>query len=158
MEVFWISEGKAEQRSPAQIAELLARRDGILWVDIPVCDDEARQTLAEVFRFHALAIRDCTERCHIPKLRTYTDHLFTILHAPDPGAAGHIHLLELDYFVGHRYLVTIHGPLNAEVPIENALRETRAARWWRRASSTSTPTTTRRCSGTARSRLRRSTA
>jgi magnesium transporter len=126
MDVYWISEGKAEQRSPAQIAELLARRDGILWVDIPVCDEQARVALAEVFRFHALAIRDCTERCHIPKLRTYTDHLFTILHAPEPGAAGHIHLLELDYFVGHHYLVTVHGPLNPEVPIEKSLRETRA--------------------------------
>jgi magnesium transporter len=126
MEVFWISEGKSEQRSPAEIAELYARRDGILWVDIPECDAEARHALTEVFHFHPLALRDCAERCHIPKLRTYTDHLFTILHAPEPGAAGHIHLLELDYFVGHHYLVTVHGPLNPDVPIEKALRETRA--------------------------------
>ena len=39
-----------------------------------------------------------------------------------------------------------------------ARRSTPRARSWRRASSTSTPTTTRRCSGTARSRRRRSTA
>ena len=48
------------------------------------------------------------------------------MHAPEPGAAGQIHLLELDYFVGHRSLVTVHGPLNPEVPLENALLETRA--------------------------------
>ena len=126
MQVFWISNGKTEQRSPAEIAELLARQDGLLWVDIPECDAEAKRVLAEVFHFHPLAIRDCTERCHIPKLHTYPDHLLMILHAPEPGPAGHIHLLELDYFASHRYLVTVHGPINPEVPLEKALRETRA--------------------------------
>ncbi len=82
--------------------------------------------LTEVFHFHPLAIRDCTERCHIPKLHAYPDHLLMILHAPEAGPAGHIHLLELDYFGSHRYLVTVHGPINPEVPLEKALRETRA--------------------------------
>jgi Mg2+ and Co2+ transporter CorA len=79
-----------------------------------------------VFHFHPLAIRDCSERCHIPKLHAYPDHLLMILHAPEPGPAGHIHLLELDYFAGHHYLVTVHGPINPEVPLDKALRETRA--------------------------------
>lgn len=126
MEVFWISNGKTEQRSPAEIAELLARQDGLLWVDIPECDAEAQRVLAEVFHFHPLAIRDCTQRCHIPKLHAYTDNMFVILHAPLAGPEGHIHLLELDYFGGHHFLVTVHGPLNPEVPLEKALRETRA--------------------------------
>jgi Mg2+ and Co2+ transporter CorA len=126
MEVYWISNGKTEQRSAAEIAELLARTDGLLWVDIPECDAEAKRVLAEVFQFHPLAIRDCSERCHIPKLHTYPDHLLMILHAPEPGPAGHIHLLELDYFAGHHYLVTVHGPINPEVPLDKALRETRA--------------------------------
>jgi magnesium transporter len=126
MEVFWIADGKTEQRSPAQIPELLARRDGILWVDVPEWGAEAQRVLADVFRFHPLAVRDCTTRCHIPKLRPYPDHLFTILHAPEPGAEGQIHLLELDYFVGHHFLVSVHGPINPEVPLDKALRETRA--------------------------------
>ncbi|TMA35037.1 MAG: magnesium transporter CorA family protein [Deltaproteobacteria bacterium] len=126
MDVYWISDGKTEQRSPAEIAELLARRDGVLWVDIRECDAEAQRVLADVFHFHPLAIRDCTKRCHIPKLHTYPDHLLMILHAPEPGPEGHIHLLELDYFASHRYLVTVHGPVNPEVPLEKALRETRA--------------------------------
>ena len=28
------------------------------------------------------------------------------------GAAGHVHTIELDQFVGDRYLVTVHGPLS----------------------------------------------
>jgi magnesium transporter len=37
------------------------------------------------------------------------------LHAPQPGAGGHVHYVELDQFVGERYLVTVHGPLNPAV-------------------------------------------
>src|SRR2546426_9042666 len=74
MDVYWIADGKTEQRKPSELAELLARRDGLLWVDVPECDDEARCVLADAFHFHTLAIRDCAERCHIPKLHTYPDH------------------------------------------------------------------------------------
>jgi len=126
VDVYWIADGKTVQRSPTEIGELLARRDGILWVDVAECDPDAQRLLTDVFRFHPLAVRDCTTRCHIPKLRTYADHLFTILHAPEAGAEGQIHLLELDYFVGHHYLVSVHGPINPEVPLDKALRETRA--------------------------------
>ena len=45
----------------------------------------------------------------------YADHLFLVLHAPQPGAGGHVHYVELDQFVGERFLVTTHGPLNPRV-------------------------------------------
>jgi len=54
-----------------------------------------------------------------------SDHVFAVLNAPEPGAAGHIHLLELDQFIGRHYLVTVHGPLGAGVAKESALRDTR---------------------------------
>jgi len=126
MELFWLCAGRCERRGIEELPALLAREDGFLWLDAPGCDEEATKLLAETFRFHPLAVRDCRERSHIPKLQVYPDHLFVILHAPEPGDAGQIHLLELDYFAGHRYLVTIHGPINPEVPLDKALRETRA--------------------------------
>ena len=126
MELFWLAEGRVERRDPAELATLLAREDGFVWLDAPSCDEETAKTLAEVFRFHPLAVRDCRERNHIAKLQVYPDHLFVILHAPEPGESGQIHLLELDYFVGRRFLVTVHGPINPDVPPERALRETQA--------------------------------
>jgi magnesium/cobalt transport protein CorA len=126
MELFWLSEGRCERRAAAELPALLARDDGFVWLDAPECDEEASKTLAERFGFHPLAVRDCRERSHIAKLQVYPDHLFVILHAPEPGDAGQIHLLELDYFVSRRYLVTVHGPINSEVSLEKALRETRA--------------------------------
>jgi Mg2+ and Co2+ transporter CorA len=126
MEVFWLTEDRFERRTPEELPALLAREDGFVWMDAPECDEATTKTLAEVFRFHPLAVRDCRERSHIAKLQVYPEHLFVIVHAPEPGEAGQIHLLELDYFVGHRFLVTVHGPINPEVPFDNALRETRA--------------------------------
>jgi magnesium transporter len=49
-----------------------------------------------------------------------------ILHSPELGKAGHVHYVELDQFVGARYLVTVHGPVNPAVSQEVALRETNA--------------------------------
>jgi len=56
----------------------------------------------------------------------YPDHVFIVVHAPQIGAGGHVHYLELDQFVGKNFLVTVHGPLNPKVPLEAALRETEA--------------------------------
>ena len=39
---------------------------------------------------------------------------------------GHVHYVELGQFIGPRYLVSVHGPLNPAVPPEAAVRETRA--------------------------------
>jgi len=45
-------------------------------------------------------------------LHVYPDHAFIVVHAPEFGAAGHVHYLELDQFIGKTFLITVHGPLN----------------------------------------------
>jgi magnesium transporter len=62
----------------------------------------------------------------VPKVRAYRDHLFVILHAPELGTGGHGRYVELDQFIGPRYVVTVHGPVNPAVTEEASLRETRA--------------------------------
>jgi len=94
---------------------LLGRADGIVWVDIPAWEDEAKRVLTETFGFHPLAIRDCMERNQVPKVHVYPGHVFLVLHAPFAGQSGHVHYIELDQFVGTNYLVTVHGPLNPAV-------------------------------------------
>ena len=49
--------------------------------------------------------------------------MFIVIHAPEIGQAGHVHYLELDQFIGKRFLVTVHGPLNPVVL--DAMQETR---------------------------------
>lgn len=125
MDVLWLADGKPERAAIDDVPSLLGRADGFVWVDLPECDETARSLLADVFGFHPLAVQDCTRRTHVPKVHAYPDHAFVILHAPEPEA-GHIHLLELDQFVGSRYLVTVHGPLGVGVSVDTAVRETRA--------------------------------
>jgi len=102
------------------LPDLLSRTDGMVWVDIPDWDDEAKRVLADVFCFHPLAIRDCMERNQVPKVHVYPGHVFLVLHAPFAGKAGHVHYIELDQFVGENFLVTVHGPLNPAADPEAA--------------------------------------
>ena len=126
MDVHLITDGRVERRSPEDLPELLERRAGLLWVDIPRVDAEATRVLAEVFRFHPLAVQDCENRNHVPKVHVYPDHVFVALHSPELGKGGHVHHLELDQFVGSGYLVTVHGPLDPEVLAGLEFRETGA--------------------------------
>jgi magnesium transporter len=126
MDVHLISDAGVERRTVDDLPDLLERRQGLLWVDLPRVDAEAARVLAEVFRFHPLAIQDCENRNHVPKVHVYPDHLFVALHSPELGTGGRVHHLELDQFVGPGYLVTVHGPLDPEVIPELAFRETNA--------------------------------
>jgi magnesium transporter len=128
MDVCFVSDAGIQQHPVGELRALLDRDDGIVWVDIPVCDEEAARVLAEVFGFHPLAIRACVERNAVPKVRAYRDHVFVVLHGPELGLGGHVHYIELDQFIGPRYLVTVHGPVNPAVSSEVALRETHAVR------------------------------
>ena len=122
-----MSAAGAEQHDLPGLPELLAREDGFTWLDVPQYDDAAHDVLHGTFGFHELTLRACRERNHVPSTHAYADYLFLVLLAPETGAMGHVHLIELDQFIGRHFLVTVHGPINPAVPLERALVETRAA-------------------------------
>jgi magnesium transporter len=126
MDVRLVSNGEVEDRGVNELQKLLEGEDGFVWVDIPAGDEEADHVPSEVFRFRPMAVKDAVERNRLPKMHAYHDHVFVVLHAPEIGKYGHVHYIELDQFVGVRYLVTVHGPINPAVHPDVALRETRA--------------------------------
>jgi Mg2+ and Co2+ transporter CorA len=126
MDVLVLCDGGVERHDAEELPRLLKREDALVWVDIPVCDPFAGHVLSEVFGFHSFAVRDCVERNHVSKFHVYADSVFTVLHAPQVGRRGHVHYVELDQFIGHNYLVTVHGPLNPAVDPEVALLDTQA--------------------------------
>ncbi|HZM83471.1 MAG TPA: magnesium transporter CorA family protein [Candidatus Limnocylindrales bacterium] len=128
MDVRFVSDDGIQQHPVGELERLLARDHGFVWVDIPSCDEEAARVLSETFGFHPLAIQACIERNAVPKVRAYPDHVFVVQHAPKLGTGGHVHYVELDQFIGARFVVTVHGPVNPAVPPEAAQRETRAVR------------------------------
>jgi magnesium/cobalt transport protein CorA len=126
MDIRLVTDGGIEERTADELPELLADKDALVWVDIPTCDPAAAHVLSDVFGFHPKAVHDCVERNRVPKVHAYPDHMFVVLHAPERGKRGHVHFVELDQFVGHNYLVTVHGPVNPAVVPTAALRETGA--------------------------------
>jgi Mg2+ and Co2+ transporter CorA len=126
MKLRWIDSEGVSERELAELPALRKRTDGFLWLDVPEWSDDAEAILVNEFQFHPVAIGKTKDRNHVPRVHVYPDHAFIVVHAPEIGAGGHVHYLELDQFVGEDYLVTVHGPLNPKVPLEAALRETQA--------------------------------
>jgi magnesium transporter len=123
LDVRFISSAGVELRDVAELPALLGRTDGLVWVDVPVWSEEAEELLTGTFGFHPLAVADSAARNRVPKVHRYDDHLFLVLFAPHPGVGGHVHYVELDQFIGERYLVTLHGPLNPAVEQAAAMVE-----------------------------------
>lgn len=126
MAIHWISSDRIEQRRVTDLPALLARDDGIVWVDIPYCDEDTSQILGKVFACHPLAIRDCKQYNLIPKLHAYPEHLFIILHSLEVRAENRLILAELDQFIGKHYLVTVHTLPDEKSQISVGMRETKA--------------------------------
>lgn len=128
--VRWVesSSGVAQGVAEADISELLGRDDGWLWLDVPEPDEGVGELLRATFGVHPRAVEDGLARNHIARLHHYHDGLYLALHRPLQGQAGHVHYLELDLYLGPRYLVTLHGPRNPVVPPEALLAETEEVR------------------------------
>jgi magnesium transporter len=122
----WIDSNGVSDHDVTKLPDLRKRTDGFLWLDIPEWSEEAETILTNEFRFHPLAITESKARSHVPRVHVYPDHVFVVVHAPEIGAAGHVHYLELDQFIGNDFLVTVHGPISPKVSLEAALRETEA--------------------------------
>jgi magnesium transporter len=128
LRVLSLTGDKVETHDVSDIAALLERDDSLIWVDVPECNDEAVRLLTDVFACHPLAVRDCTQRNRVPRVRIYPHQQLLIVHGPERGPSGHVHYIELDQIIGDRYVVTVHGPINPAVDPALALRETDAVR------------------------------
>jgi magnesium transporter len=124
IQVHRISHAGIETHSSDELPSLISQEDGFLWIDILACDDSVAHILTNLFGFHPLAIQACREPTHLPKVHSYPNYLFIALQIPELGSDDHIHLLELDQFLGRRYIVTIHEPHADRVSLESSLHST----------------------------------
>ena len=96
--------------APDQLAAALTDPLALIWVDLDGEDPGAYQPLlADTFKFHSLAIEDALLDSHSPKLNDWVDYLYVVLHAVDfDQNLLDVDTHEVDFFVGHNYLVTHH--------------------------------------------------
>ena len=80
-----------------------------VWLDLQSPDRSDVEKLAETYHFNTLNIEDCMTKFELPKLDSYDDHFFVILHFPpllqQPGTSRNS---QLSIFIGKDFLVTVH--------------------------------------------------
>ncbi len=88
----------------------LESETGILvWVDLDRPTPDESRVLTDVFHFHELAVEDALNEIHHPKIESYGDYLYLILHGIDFSARQHrFKTQDIDFFLSSRYLVTVH--------------------------------------------------
>jgi len=118
IEIFSYSKQNGLRRitDTGSLPSLLKDETESVWVDLEAPTEEETQILSSVFNFHPLAIEDCVGESHLPKLDDFGDYLFLVLHGARSGEAqGTFKTVELNFFLGKRYLVTYHQPLSRSI-------------------------------------------
>jgi len=98
--------GVVVERPRARLAELDA--DGLTWIHLDDPTLEEASQLANRFEWHALDVEDVFSKRQRPKIDDYPDYLFGVLHFPVfDKSIQRLNAAELDFFLGHDYLVTL---------------------------------------------------
>ncbi len=89
----------------------------VVWADLSSPTPEEAGVLGTVFGFDELAIEDALSESHHPKIESYGDYLYLILHGIDFRVAEHQFAThDTDFFLGSNYLVTVHEPAVRTIP------------------------------------------
>jgi magnesium transporter len=110
-------EGKRTTRVETLDPAWLRPDSGVwVWVDLDKPTAEESRLLTDVFHFHDLAVEDALAEIHHPKLESYGDYLYLILHGIDFRAKEHeFRTQDVDFFVSDRYLVTVHPGISRSI-------------------------------------------
>lgn len=102
------------------LAALRAEPNVLLWVDLASPSPaEIKTVFEDLFAFHPLVIEDCVSDSPLPKLESYDDYLYFVMHAVDYSKTDKFTTTELDLILGKNFLVTFHRqPLK---PVQSAI-------------------------------------
>ena len=95
-----------------------------VWIDLQNPNRNDVEKLAEKYNFNSLNIEDCMTKFELPKLDSYDDHFFVILHFPPLSQkVGISKNSQLSIFLGKNFLVTVHqGDLKPLVDLVNTCK------------------------------------
>jgi magnesium transporter len=106
----FVHEGAATREARHVDRAWLAPDSGkTVWVDLAEPTDDEGRVLTDVFGFHDLAVESALRREAHPKIESYSDYLYLVLHGINFHGVQHaFDTHETDFFLGSNYLVTVH--------------------------------------------------
>jgi magnesium transporter len=109
--IFAHAHGKTTQPDRVDPAWVAPGSQVIVWVDLTnPAPDEGMHILKDVFHVHDLAVEDALSDLEYPKVESYGEYLYLILHRIDFEAPSHLFRThDVDFFLGRNFLVTIHS-------------------------------------------------
>lgn len=106
--VAWRASGTTETHDLESLATLAADPEVRLWIDAVLPEPEVVRAIADAVDLHHLIAEDISERNQRAKIETFGDRvhivLFGLVYDGEIGPA------EIDFVLGPRVLVTVHGP------------------------------------------------
>jgi len=117
MQIFLYRKGspKVEEGFTAEdLPVLLADETNVVWVDFRgetlEQQNEAKDVLLNIFKFHYLTVEDCLETRNQPKVEAFPDYIYFIVHGVKPGETTPANFVtkELDAYLGKNFVVTFH--------------------------------------------------
>jgi magnesium transporter len=96
-----------------EIASIVASGAGTLWVDIDTREPKDVSILSDIFHFHPLAIEEATNPQSRVKLEEYDKYLLlivrTVAFCETTDDPYDLDTVNISFFLGKNYLVTVHG-------------------------------------------------
>lgn len=91
--------------SKEEAEQLLAEKNGYLWIDLQTPTAETFETLRDVFKFHPLAIEDSEKFGQRAKIDDYDDFLHIVVFGASKDEDS---LAEIHIFYSDKQLITVH--------------------------------------------------
>lgn len=97
------------------------KRDPLLWADVDLTglDNRDFTELGRDLNLHPLAIEDALNPRQRPKLESYPDHLFLVLHQLDERE-GQLEAAQIACFIGSNFVLTVHDAADRLIEVARA--------------------------------------
>lgn len=106
------------------LKKIVRDRKTVFWLDVSGGDArEIRHVLADIMKFHSLAVEDCLSFTAHPRIDDYSNTTFILLHSLNfYKNESRVSTRELDAFLGKNFLVTYHyKPLECVKQLEKKI-------------------------------------
>jgi magnesium transporter len=116
VKIFKHQNGATKQAETVDPAWLQSGSGVLVWVVMDNPTAEEAKILGNVFHIHDLAIEDALAEIHHPKIESYGDYLYLVLHGIDFQARHHLFKTkDVDFFLSPQFLITIHHGVSRSI-------------------------------------------